>query len=483
MYKLGITSLLLSLVLLGTQLPHTLVESKALLCRPSPKWTVNNGTVDPMKESFGNVTLVTLIDVSYRFGLKQASSLENMLRFLKKSGLKDIHFILINSKDIDAKQKLKDVTQKVSFGVYQENESDLIWSALDGGKDDMFIYDRCGLLTYYIPFPLSIIHAQQPILQAALLSTYFDNPCGESCDSLGAEAILSNTTSIITDSLNITTTESSLSSRTDPMTTTTLNMTFDDTFPVGLNESQAFESNATSIDLSEDNVIVLETTETSDGSIGEDFSGSGSGDSPIEQTPQVSTQTNNSSLNGNREEDEWKILDFFKSDDNRSDKEIFEEIYNKSIAELDPISKTDTKPVETLNETQTTTEAIEVPLNVSNASAITSEPPVGLSIGSKNPLRTKISFFNSASRAKCETFNQSMCMEWSTDRLLRARLCCLTDVLAYEDSGFGCGHFERSKCNRMLPLIKCCLKDFSQLLDNYFQTIRVTPRPLRQKFR
>lgn len=36
-------------------------------------------------------------------------------------------------------------------------------------------------MTYYVPFPLSIIHPQQPIIQAALLSTYFDNPCGDPC--------------------------------------------------------------------------------------------------------------------------------------------------------------------------------------------------------------------------------------------------------------------------------------------------------------
>lgn len=40
---------------------------------------------------------------------------------------------------------------------------------------------RCGLMTYFIPFPLSFIHTQQPILQAALLATYFDSPCKAAC--------------------------------------------------------------------------------------------------------------------------------------------------------------------------------------------------------------------------------------------------------------------------------------------------------------
>ena len=132
---------LIALSTFGTEMSKMFVESKAQLCKPSPKWTVNNGS-DPMTESSGNVTLVTLINASYRFGLKQASSLDNMLRFLRKSGLKDITFIVINSKDLDSKQKFKDLSQKVSFGLYQESEDELVWNVLDGGKDDMFIYDR-----------------------------------------------------------------------------------------------------------------------------------------------------------------------------------------------------------------------------------------------------------------------------------------------------------------------------------------------------
>ena len=133
--------LFIAIALVCSQLSQHFVESKAHLCHPPPKWTVNNGT-DPMADTAGNVTLVTLINASYRFGLKQASSLENMLRFLRKSGLKDINFIVINSKDLDSKQKFRELSQKVSFSLYQESEEELVWNVLDGGKDDMFIYDR-----------------------------------------------------------------------------------------------------------------------------------------------------------------------------------------------------------------------------------------------------------------------------------------------------------------------------------------------------
>ena len=151
MCRLSRVVFLMAFIAFVTQYSKMLVESKALLCHPPPKWTVDNGS-DPMAQSTGNVTLVTLINASYRFGLKQASSLENMLRFLRKSGLKDINFIVINSKDMDAKQKFKELSQKVTFGLYQETEEELVWNVLDGGKDDMFIYDR-----FVISFSLLIL--------------------------------------------------------------------------------------------------------------------------------------------------------------------------------------------------------------------------------------------------------------------------------------------------------------------------------------
>jgi hypothetical protein len=56
--------------------------------------------------------------------------------------LKEFNFIIISSNDLGASQKLKELSNKVSFAVYQETDSEKVWDALDGGKDDMFIYDR-----------------------------------------------------------------------------------------------------------------------------------------------------------------------------------------------------------------------------------------------------------------------------------------------------------------------------------------------------
>lgn len=67
--------------------------------------------------------------------------MEVMLRFLEGTGLK-FNFIIINSKDSLAREKINELYKRVNFTVYQESDQEPIWDILDGGKDDMFIYDR-----------------------------------------------------------------------------------------------------------------------------------------------------------------------------------------------------------------------------------------------------------------------------------------------------------------------------------------------------
>ena len=334
---------------------------------------------------------------------------------------------------------------------------------------------RCGLLTYYIPFPLSIIHAQQPILQAALLSTYFDNPCGESCDRIRSD--IRPMTSTASPSSNASA-DTTVTPRPLDLSATAINITFDTTLSEDFNETKDNETIVNNIDLKDENLIEFQTESSDQSIVPEEYSGSGSGDQPIDNLLEISTESNdlskdNNSLTTDLKDEEWKVLDFFKSNDNRSDKDVFEEIYNKSVIELELMANKTIVLMEVSTQSPLTTEAVNESLTT--MSSILDSVTV--------PVPTRVSIFNSASRTKCDAFNQSMCVEWSTDRLLRARLCCLSEVLADDDSGFGCGHFERGKCNRMLPLIKCCLKDFSQLLDNYFQSIKASPRPSRQRIR
>lgn len=43
----------------------------------------------------------------------------------------------------------------ISFPVYQELQNQTYWEALDGKKDDILLYDRCGRLSSHIRMPNS----------------------------------------------------------------------------------------------------------------------------------------------------------------------------------------------------------------------------------------------------------------------------------------------------------------------------------------
>lgn len=60
--------------------------------------------------------------------------------------------------------------------VYQQGplQND-VWEALDGDKDDFLIYDRCGLLTFHVVLPYTLLN--YPYVEAAIRATYFKNIC------------------------------------------------------------------------------------------------------------------------------------------------------------------------------------------------------------------------------------------------------------------------------------------------------------------
>lgn len=93
----------------------------------------------------------------------------------------DLNIFIINEDEKHSKLLLPKLKRKAeNIPVYQDNveveRNKTIWSLLKGGKDDFYIYDRCGRLTYYVPYPISFLY--RPFAKAAILSTYFDEPCG-----------------------------------------------------------------------------------------------------------------------------------------------------------------------------------------------------------------------------------------------------------------------------------------------------------------
>ncbi len=245
----------------------------------------------------------------------------------------------------------------------------------------------------------------------------------------------------------------------------------------------------------DEEVFTYETTESDE--ITPKESGSGSGDESLvdelitsdirteisTQASDIITKTNDSTSllqeieNKMKDVIPWKIFDFFKNKNNRSDEQIFSDIYNASNPEINSNNYEEEKVGST--PTQYSTDSVNETTNWTQSSESSPLTTISSSIKSTSSTkRPRFSFFGSAARAKCDDFNQTVCIEWSTDRLLRARLCCLQDMLGNdEESGFGCRHVNRNKCHRMLPVIKCCLKDVSQILESYYQSVSRPSRP------
>jgi hypothetical protein len=60
--------------------------------------------------------------------------------------------------------------------VYQSTREHDFWSRLGALKDDVLVYDRCSKLAYFLPFPQSF--ADYRYVEGAVLSAYYDSPCG-----------------------------------------------------------------------------------------------------------------------------------------------------------------------------------------------------------------------------------------------------------------------------------------------------------------
>lgn len=144
-------------------------------CEKPPFWTINGE--DIMAKEDGNITIVTLLSASCPVCLWQTEALERMAFNLIRSNHIGITYHIINSKHEIAQMYISELTRRATtIPVYQDNEKEKVWETLEGGKDDLYIYDRCGRLTFYLPYPYSLLF--YPYTMGGILSTYYDNPCG-----------------------------------------------------------------------------------------------------------------------------------------------------------------------------------------------------------------------------------------------------------------------------------------------------------------
>ena len=68
---------------------------------------------------------------------------------LRNAGYTDVQFAAINS--IDALGDRKNLSDRASFPLFQDNSEINGWDMHDGHKDDFYIYGRDGKLAAYLP--------------------------------------------------------------------------------------------------------------------------------------------------------------------------------------------------------------------------------------------------------------------------------------------------------------------------------------------
>lgn len=111
---------------------------------------------------------------------QQASGLEALLQRLRPN-MTELQFLVVN--DRKSAHLRNHLERRVSFAVHQETEEEPVWTTMEGGKDDVFIFDRCGRLAFYVPFPISLVlPGHLPVVEESLRRTYDGEPCGLTCE-------------------------------------------------------------------------------------------------------------------------------------------------------------------------------------------------------------------------------------------------------------------------------------------------------------
>jgi len=106
----------------------------------------------------------------------QAANLEQLRQKFLRHGFEEVIFMGVNSKQWHSELMVQYLEERVQFPVYQAATGNDVFQTLNGRKDDVYVYDRCGRLAYYIPFPKS--YTRYGFVESAILSSLLDEPCG-----------------------------------------------------------------------------------------------------------------------------------------------------------------------------------------------------------------------------------------------------------------------------------------------------------------
>ncbi|CAK9825357.1 Selenoprotein Pb [Anthophora retusa] len=162
------------------------------------------------KEQLGHVNVFAFLDPSWYYSYRQAIMLKMLKKKFEKSGFTNILFFAVTPISVISEDNVENnvevkawreifkhrheseyrLATEVTFSnevsksqedliFIQDNPQLKIWKNFHASKDEVVIVDRCGKLTYQVIVPWSILYF--PYVKAAILSTYYEEPCGP-CD-------------------------------------------------------------------------------------------------------------------------------------------------------------------------------------------------------------------------------------------------------------------------------------------------------------
>lgn len=115
------------------------------------------------------------MSASFSYSRRHAVALDRLKQKLEEEGLPVLMFG-INAHHRASQLMASQLSQLVNFTVYQSSHDHQLWSKIGGMKDDVFIYDDCGRLTYFLPFPHSFVASR--FVELAIRSTSSHMICG-----------------------------------------------------------------------------------------------------------------------------------------------------------------------------------------------------------------------------------------------------------------------------------------------------------------
>lgn len=126
------------------------------------------------------MTVVSLLSAGFAYSRRQAVALDRLRSRLADDGV-PVVMLGVNAHHRNSQLMVSQFDLLVNFSVYQATHDNQLWSRLGGAKDDVFIYDDCGRLTYYLPFPHSFVPHR--FVELAVHSTQEHSLCGPRIDS------------------------------------------------------------------------------------------------------------------------------------------------------------------------------------------------------------------------------------------------------------------------------------------------------------